>query len=464
MGGVRMKILIGTDTSLTFVCGGTSFVKGLATRLAAEGHEVLVMCPAKTLRGERITIDGISVCGIPSVPTFVQKGLRIVLPFGIDSYIADCVREFAPDIIHLQSHFAIAGGLWEIAKAADIAIVETNHVMPENFFSFFNFPKHIEARIARFGWWQLHRMLYKFDAVTTPTETAARFLRDSGFTKPVLPISNGIDLAGYRPGTGSPAIREKYLLPDKPLLLYVGRLDPEKHVEDLLEALSRIRAQVDAHLVIVGRGARKVALQERAAALGVFGQVTFTDYVAAEDLPELYRLASCSLMPGTAELQSIATLEAMASGLPVVAADAMALPELVHSGENGYLYPPRDTAVLAERIISVLTDDAARAAMGARSMEIVQAHDIAKTVAAYELVYRAAMAKHAVVHRYPAPFSGVEWRRLAIPTAVSGLAAACMIILSFIAVDYQKTDSIELSSHHFAAAVYSTLFVDSGAN
>jgi glycosyltransferase involved in cell wall biosynthesis len=94
-------------------------------------------------------------------------------------------------------------------------------------------------------------------------------------------------------------------------------------------------------------------------------------------------------MPSTAELQSIATMEALATGLPVVGANALALPHLVHDGENGYLFEPGDIEEFAARLTDVLTmpNDKLHAFKKA-SLKIVEAHDINKTLSTFEALYR----------------------------------------------------------------------------
>jgi glycosyltransferase involved in cell wall biosynthesis len=94
-------------------------------------------------------------------------------------------------------------------------------------------------------------------------------------------------------------------------------------------------------------------------------------------------------MPSIAELQSIATMEAMASGLPVVAADALALPHLVHEGENGWLFRPQDADDLAEKLTRVLTASPEEyLALQQGSLKGVEIHDIARTLDTFEKLYR----------------------------------------------------------------------------
>ena len=94
-------------------------------------------------------------------------------------------------------------------------------------------------------------------------------------------------------------------------------------------------------------------------------------------------------MPSIAELQSIATMEAMASGLPIVAADAMALPHLVHDQANGYLFKPSDAQDLANKLTLVLTAPPEHLeALKRESLKLIAAHDIKRTLNTFECLYR----------------------------------------------------------------------------
>lgn len=113
----------------------------------------------------------------------------------------------------------------------------------------------------------------------------------------------------------------------------------------------------------------------------------FLGFIPDQQLPSVYATADVFVMPGVAELQSLATLEAMASGLPVIAADAMALPHLVHPGINGYLYRPGDIAQLASYAEALLTSSQERGRMGRASREIAQTHDENNTLRQFEALY-----------------------------------------------------------------------------
>jgi glycosyltransferase involved in cell wall biosynthesis len=121
----------------------------------------------------------------------------------------------------------------------------------------------------------------------------------------------------------------------------------------------------------------------------VSDRVTLTGKVSYDQLRAELTQATVFAMPSRAELQSIATMEALASGLPVVAANAMALPHLVHPDENGYLYEPGDVDALVGYLTKVLTappEELERLKRGA--LKTVEAHDVQRTLDIFERLYR----------------------------------------------------------------------------
>jgi hypothetical protein len=123
--------------------------------------------------------------------------------------------------------------------------------------------------------------------------------------------------------------------------------------------------------------------------LGISDRVEFLGHITDQELPGVYENCTVFVMPSIAELQSIATMEAMASGRPIIGADAMALPHLVHDGDNGYLFPPDDSDALADRLHRVLSADHAELSrMSENSLHLIQAHDINRTITIFEDLYR----------------------------------------------------------------------------
>jgi glycosyltransferase involved in cell wall biosynthesis len=229
-------------------------------------------------------------------------------------------------------------------------------------------------------WADAGRILRKIDTVTTPTKRAADLLEKAAGVSGVLAISCGIDASRF--ANDSPVQNSS------PVALFLGRLDDEKRVDVLLKAVAKLTAHPTLRVELVGDGGERERLKKLAGTLGIADRVSFLGHVKDEELPGIYERATVFVMPSIAELQSIATMEAMASGRPVIGADAMALPHLVHDGDNGYLFPPGDVDALADRLARILTADQTELnRLSENSLHLIQAHDINRTVKIFEDLY-----------------------------------------------------------------------------
>lgn len=381
-----MKILIATDNYYPNVNGASYFTQRLAQYLLKHNQEVLVLAPARGRDDERFKQDGVNIFGLKSLPI---ERIRFAWPFGSvtrDS-IEKALREFQPDVVHIQSHFAISRKTAQAAKRLGIPVIGTNHFMPENLVTYLPLPENLRNKTKKLFWQVFLRVFNSIDLATSPTQTAADILPRIGLKKPVKVVSNGIDLSLFKTTNNGEYLRGRYNLPNRPLLLFVGRLDPEKKIDFVLRSLVPIINRTDLQLVLVGSGAEKENLQNLAESLGLSDRVTFTGFVPDIDLPNIYALATAFVMPGVAELQSIVTMEAMATGLPVIAVRAVALPELVHDNVNGYLYEENDSQRLGECILNIFSNQELREKMGRGSLEIIGRHDINKIITTFLGLY-----------------------------------------------------------------------------
>jgi glycosyltransferase involved in cell wall biosynthesis len=184
------------------------------------------------------------------------------------------------------------------------------------------------------------------------------------------------------------SLYEQFKLPtDRPIITYVGRLDAEKHLWVLMEAFARIQEATNAHLLIVGDGTDAENLRRQAHDLRFSDHVTFTGRVTDDEIVALHKVGTVFCMPSPAELQSIATLEAMASGQPVVAVDAGALKELCQDGVNGFLCTQDDDEQIAEGLQAILSDKDLRQKFHKASLTIAGTHDIESTLDQFESIY-----------------------------------------------------------------------------
>lgn len=389
-----MRIILATDNFYPMISGQVVFTERIAFHLQRRGHAVLIIAPSKTLHQEAYTHKGIKVFGLPSFPILAYKNMYVSYPFVIKKLIKKAVMEFKPDVIHLQSPFVIARSILKVAKQLNIPIILTNHFLPENFVHHLHLPNFAEKWVKNQLWKKLCSFYEEFDVLTTPTKTAAQLIKSEGFSKKIHAISNGIDLKRFNPKNKGIYLKTKYGLPNKPILLYVGRIDKEKNINAILQALLLILKKVDIHFVIAGgMGEEEKNLKNLVKKLRLKQFVTFTGFVSDNDLPNLYMIADCFIIASTAELQSIATMEAMASGLPVIAANALALPELVKHNENGYLFKPNDIKSISKYVIRIMTNKNLQKKMGRRSFEIIKKHEIRKIIDQYETLYKSLIEK-----------------------------------------------------------------------
>jgi glycosyltransferase involved in cell wall biosynthesis len=185
-------------------------------------------------------------------------------------------------------------------------------------------------------------------------------------------VPEGIDLARWqRIAAQTPRAS------DGATILCVARQYPRKHIADLLRALPIVRRSVPAvHAVLVGDGPEHSALRALAAELGIGDAVEFRGALPSDDdVARLYRQADIFCLPSVQEGFGIVFLEAMASGLPVVAAHSAAVPEVVPDGHAGLLVAPGDPGALAQALVEFLQDPGRRAAFGAFGQEHVRQYD-----------------------------------------------------------------------------------------
>jgi glycosyltransferase involved in cell wall biosynthesis len=380
-----LTIVIGADTFAPQVNGSATFSGSLAGGMAGRGHNVHMVAPAGNRKdhgvfqeehfGQMITVHRLRSWRFPTHPWY-----RFALPWAIQSNSRKIIASVKPDVVHFQSNIVVGRGLSAQAVKSGVRLIATNHVIPDNIIEFSLLPKFVRAPFIKWLWWDAGRIYGRAEAMTSPTRRAADFMEEHTKLRGVLAISCGLDASQYTPDFSS----------DKEnLIVFIGRVTTEKNIDELISAFALLDPTLNARLEIVGGGELEDQLKAQAVALGIADRVQFDSYVSTEFLREALTRAKVFAMPSTAELQSIATMEALASALPVVGANALALPHLVHDGQNGYLFEPGDIEEFAARLTDVLTmpDDQLQA-FKRESLKIVEAHDINKTLATFEALYR----------------------------------------------------------------------------
>jgi phosphatidylinositol alpha-1,6-mannosyltransferase len=189
-------------------------------------------------------------------------------------------------------------------------------------------------------------------------------------------LTPGVDTSEFRPGAGGQAIRDRWGLGTRPVVLCVSRMVPRKGQDTLIRAWPMVRAATPgAVLLLVGDGPYRGSLERLARQLGVAGPVVFTGAPPRAELPAHYDAGTVFAMPCRArragldvEGLGMVFLEAAATGLPVVGGDSGNAPDAIRDGETGYMVPGRSVAALADRLNRLLCDPGTAKAMGDKGL------------------------------------------------------------------------------------------------
>jgi phosphatidylinositol alpha 1,6-mannosyltransferase len=347
-----MRVLYCTDTYPPQV-NGVSVVTALSVSgLRERGWECAVVSP----RYPEITNSVFTEYGnghddalttIPSISFKFYPDVRLTVPpFATVDRVA---RRFRPDLIHSETEFVIGRVGQMVGHRLGIPLVSSYHTDFARYTDSYGIPwlrGSIESYIARF-----HRRSRR---TYTPSEPSRQDLLRFGIPD-VEVWGRGVDVTAYNPRFRSDALREQRGLGNRFTFLYVGRLAHEKNVEQIVDAYRLALPGLPpdgTRLVIAGAGPREPALRA-AAPPGVI----FLGYLDRRtELPALYASADAFVFASLTETLGLVVLEAMASGLPVIATPAGGVADHLRDGENGIAYPAGDTRALADAMIALATN------------------------------------------------------------------------------------------------------------
>jgi glycosyltransferase involved in cell wall biosynthesis len=383
-----MRILIAGQTYYPGTNGQAVFTIRLAEAMAANGHEVMCVVPNEQFQSAHIKINHVHVEKRPSInAAIIHTDTFVNIPW--DGGIGRLVDEFQPEVVHIQDFYPIARVVLRAAKKRNLPVIGTNHFLPGNLLCYF--PRLLQGQYVSDLLWKIMLSAYnQVDLITAPTVTGANILCQQPVKVEVIAVSNGIRLDRFKPDPSidRSALCHRYNLdPEKKLFLFVGRLEEEKRASLLIDGVSKLKRE-DVQLAIGGRGTQREKLLHQIQKLGLQGKVFLLGFVPQEDLPALLNSVDFFCMPSAQELQSIATLEALACGRPVIAANARALPELVHHGKNGYLFEPDNVDSLVNCMRAILDSPQDWQRMGQASLQIAQGHALQKSIERYIELYQ----------------------------------------------------------------------------
>lgn len=349
-----MKIAIVTEVFMPKVDGITNRLDQTIRCLAAEGHEVLVVAPSGSVREHA----GARVVGIPGVPFAPYPGLQVSLP---DPRIAWELARFAPDVVHVVGPACL--GLWATlaARALGLPIVASYHT---------DFPRYLPGYGLEWAApivWPTLRAVHNAAHVNL---CPSRFTRDELIEHGIRDVDlwrGGVDTRRFAPSKRSLEMRMRMSdgRPDGPIVLYVGRVSPEKQIGRLQEVLDAVP---EVRLCIVGDGPARETLEGELDA----HRTRFLGFLRGEALARAFASADLFVMPSTTETLGFVVLEAMSSGTPVLAADAGGIPDLVRHGENGWLVDPEIPGAYGRAARTLLMHEAQRTHLARQGRKLAE--------------------------------------------------------------------------------------------
>lgn len=362
------------------ISGVTLVVRKFAQAMVRRGHTVRVITASENRKPYRTDDQGVELKRIFALPNpFWKEG---PIPFiGLNELRREIV-EFGPDVIHTHEGAVLGNQILRLKGELNVPVVSSSYYLPRYVTHYLTWGSQlINSVMWKYAVWHFNQ----FDRVIYSTPTQRDFYIENGLRSPTTVISNGLDTNRYKPGEeGVAEVTARYNLPSGSRVLFVGRLMKDKKIDILLKAMAQVIAHCDAHLLLVGRGDERTELQRLAEECCIRERVRFLGFIPEEDLPALYRASNLFAITSLSEVQSIPTLQAAATALPIVAADAAALPELVKDGVNGFLVAPDDAAATAQAILRIINDPAYAETLGQASLTVGRKHAEERSFERYE--------------------------------------------------------------------------------
>ena len=362
-----MRVAVAAECFLPQRNGVTNSVLRILEQLEAYGHEALVIAPGPGSSHEGKT----PVERIPSVRLPMYRDLPVAIPSG---RIESALRAFSPDIVHLAAPAVLGPAVADAARDMGkpvLAIYQTD---------FAGFARRYCSGLAEPVMWKLLRRAHRHVDLTLAPSTSAAWQLSSHEIDPVAIWPRGVDTELFHPARRSVLVHRQLAPRGEVVVGYAGRLASEKRVQ-LLESLADVPR---IKLVVIGDGPARARLERR------LPDARFLGWHNGVDLATLVATLDVFVHTGPHETFCQAIQEALASGVPVVA-PAMGGPlDLVHHGQNGWLYPPDAPELMAQAVDSLAADSRQRRAMGEHARASVE-HRTWKAVGHQLLAYYEAL-------------------------------------------------------------------------
>ncbi|MCH7334811.1 glycosyltransferase family 4 protein [Acinetobacter modestus] len=336
----RLRVAIVTETWPPEINGVALSMMQLCQGLQRLGHKILLVRPIqKAICTEFLPEQECLVMSQP-IPKYPS------VQFGWPQYlkVSKAFEQFAPDVVHIVTEGPLGLTALQAAKSKKIAVSSGFHSAFQDFSRFFDLAFLVKP-IQRYLTW-FHNST---DVTCVPSQYTEQALRGFGVTCPLVVVGRGVDTAKFSPKHRSQQLRQQWGVDaDTRVMLYVGRLSPEKEIDVLIKAFHAWQRQQGANtkFVIVGDGPDRIRLSK----LAISEDIIFTGSLSGKNLSAAYASADVFAFASQADTFGNVVLEAIASGLPVIAYDYVCAHQHVKHGVTGWLSPLGQTADLTQSI------------------------------------------------------------------------------------------------------------------
>ncbi len=376
-----LRIGLFTDTYAPQVNGVSISLQLISEGLKQRGHQVTIFAP----RFPGYTDNQPSVVRLPSLKYLNDPPIYVAV-LGTPRTTWSLTRKHF-DVLHAHSPLSVGLLAYLTASTKNLPLIYTYHTSITDYTHYIKFIGG--SAVVRYGArWFSTATTNLGDQVVVPSPKFRRLLLGQKVSKPIHTIPNGIDLSTFQTAKSPGSLRARLgAKADAPILLSVGRIDPEKRLDFLIDAFILIAREFpDAHLVFAGDGSARHGLEEKAAATPLKNRIHFLGMVKRTDLPDVFLDSTIFLSASTTEVHPISVIEAIASGLPVVAVEDEAFEGMVVENKNGAMTPLNVTA-FSKAVNSLLADPHKIEQYGKRSAELSQQYSIEGQVQALEDLY-----------------------------------------------------------------------------
>ncbi|AYH43017.1 glycosyltransferase family 1 protein [Azoarcus sp. DN11] len=364
-----LRIALVTETWAPEINGVAMTLGRMVDGLIARGHHVQLVRPRQALSERAADGPGFEEVLAHGMKIPKYDGLRFGLP--ARTRLHRLWSRHRPDIVHVATEGPLGWSAVSAATRLGIPVTSDFHTNFDSYSTHYGVG-WLERPVA--AW--LKRMHNRTAVTFVPTRAMAQALRARGY-RSVDVVARGVDTELFSPARRSAALRSEWgVAADELVVVWVGRVAPEKNLPLVLEAFAAIRRQdPKARLVIVGDGPLRKSLQE------THPDVVFAGARRGEDLATHYASGDLFLFPSLSETWGNVTLEAMACGLCVVAYDHAAASEVISSGCDGLLVKPGAAAAFVAESVLAASDTGLRARLAAaarrrsESMDWERIHD-----------------------------------------------------------------------------------------